>query len=411
MSTKVDKYIETLIDRYPDYVDWTYISRNKYLSLNFINKYKDKLVPGFIITNENIKTADIPILIKGEWKNIVNLSRYNPNIDSDFIWQNIHYFDDLFKIDAIYSKVDENFVYAFKDKIDWIGLCSKFNNPGYLVKWFPEKIHWNSLSKNPNITPEIIEKNINKIVWNELIWNPSMNAQFIRKSIDLINLEKFVTEDMPFALYKPYLHKMKLESFANINTLPQYVVGEYDGDIWSKNPNLTTDFIQTHIERIDWDLFSKNSSLSLDLIIQYHSKLNWKDIWMNSFKTEFIKAKKNELIPNVTISEEQYFIKINRSIEESSNSENTEKKKIKNMGFIFTNKFISLITIKDKKYILISNSVTKEQQFYETNIVYEVWDLVLELQKTEPIGLCFIENDILHLEINDLIIKGVKRYL
>lgn len=368
--SKVDLIIETLIKEFPLYVNWDDISKNKHISWNFITKHIHSIKFDHIIKNKNVAFEQLLSLNIPKEK-----MQLNPNITMEYIWSNFKYFVPFHK--NIYLKINETFINLVKEHINWSKLCQYYKDPEYLVVHYPSRIDKMRMSKNINITPEFIDKYSTMIVWCELIWNPSFTKEFLEKNNEKLNWNIFVTKDMPFQLFEPYLNRIAIESCSQIYNVPLDVVEDLDGNTWSRNPNLTESFIYKHVNEINWDLFSRNTSLNLALIRRFDNRLHWSSVWRNSFNTNFVDD-------------------IEKPI---------EKQYVDTQSFNLSNYIVSLVTIGNDNFILVSNIKTYKQEFFKTKVTNNIWEIMMKLQQQTPVLLRYTIDGI-EFEVDDLIIRG-----
>lgn len=366
---KTDLYIETLIKEFPGEIEWDQIASNTYVSIDFIEKYFNKINIYNIIPNKNVQIEHIEkwFMNNGnkDWFNI----SLNPNLNDAFIRK--HFPEEIFKVPYLYKFLDLNkdefcqkysmithWKTFFRDFKYMCEIYEKIYNTDGWDSWLANKGFWKEIGSNPNITPRFIENHNTQIDWNSIKWNPHMTKVFIDKYAYNINWDYFVRyTNIPYEHYVCHIDKFGRDTFQYIETLPlKYVFSNYK-EIGDQDIDL--EFIDKNYSCVNWYLLSKNTYLSIDVIRKYKKKLNWSTICKNSFEnapndiTIINEFESNQISNNNSVAKQiiAYFIKCERF------------------------NLIEIIDIDDKRYL------------YITDITKDVWDITIKNKKYEIIKL------------------------
>lgn len=358
---KTDAYIELLMKEFPDKVDWTVISNNRFISTDFIEKYGNKLNKYALVRNFNVHPEHIEKWFSEiEIKQNNELFSLNPNLTNTFVkkyYQNEIYNNpylytfinlNISEIDRFYTKISDwpTFIENHKDIIILYMSALDTN----WASWLEGKGFWHHIGRNPSITPAFIEKFANEIDFMHIKWNPSMNKEFIDKYAKKFawnNLVPFTK--MPYEYYAPYLHFISERYYNNCNDLPAQYLDKFK----------------------DMATISSDPRLSIDTIAKCAEKLNWCLVWQNSFDKAPELQDKSEEKPE----------------------EKSEEKHI--VAYFASFKRFNIIE-------LIENGV--KQQLYKTNVSEETWDFLTKeksynIEKTD---------DGIKIDLDDIIILGHK---
>lgn len=173
-----------------DIIEWEYVSKSKYITIDFIIKHKRKL-NWYYISNNAVITWDIiqeNIDLPWNWEGVSS----NSNITLDII-KNNKFYRWYYTYWGIYSNPNITLNYIISivpynqslvDVLSWVVMHT--SNPTLsmdILNRFPDlNWDWEFISYNQNITLSFIEKHINKPWdWNNLSKNPHLTIDFIKK--------------------------------------------------------------------------------------------------------------------------------------------------------------------------------------------------------------------------------------
>lgn len=149
-----------LINQYTRYaqVDWIKVSKHKYLSEDFIRKYKDKLHWHEIVTYQKLSNNFIIESIeKIKWDGILySASRYQ-NLSEDVIMMFLSLNLDLLREVTEYQNLSEEFIIRFKSQID-IFDC------------------WDNVSKYQKLSLKFIKDNLDHLNIKALLKNKKLSS-------------------------------------------------------------------------------------------------------------------------------------------------------------------------------------------------------------------------------------------
>lgn len=289
---KTDLYIEILMKEFPDKIEWNTISNNKYISIDFINKYFDKLNKYELLQNYNVYPIHIEKWFSvDEIKNLCYVITENPNLTDEFVRK--YYLDEIYSNPNLYKFIkltNSEFESNYNKIVNWhiffrnykyiCNLFESLNN-----EWFSLNVRtdiWHHIGLNPNIKPSFIEKYDYIIDFTQIKWNSSMNKEFIDKYIYFINLDIFVAgTNIPFNLYEPYIDKISRSNYQTIKTLPLKYAFFNHNEI--NEQVIDSDFIEKNKKNVSWITLSQNTNLTIDMI-RRHRNLYWFYLWQNSFE-------------------------------------------------------------------------------------------------------------------------------
>lgn len=413
-SNQTDTYIETLMKEFPKKIDWNAISKNKDVSVNFIEKYFDKLQKFDILQNNNVFPEHIE-----KWfakQDIINNGSsivQNPNLTDEFVR---NYYPNSISNDGYYQFVNFS-LSEFSNYYNQLCKDYKFIKHNKYICHFmqqpdPPGNHyisngWTSVVHNPNIIPSFIEKYADKIGNNYFAyikWNPNLTKAFIDKYADILKWDYFVEDTgIPFEYYKQYLDKISYLVYQKLKTLPLKLVNSTFYNCWA-NVNIDSKFIEKNKEIVNWNLLSQNTSLTIDMTKKYHKELNWNYIWQNSFKTASgIKSNKteDESDEDIKSDEEISNNEPDEDIELDTTDEDTKPiKKVVNITAYF-------VPFKRFNMIEIVEDDTKQElcrELYKTDISEETWEF---LTKNKSYNIIKTKKGI-KIKIGDITIHGYK---
>lgn len=379
---KTDLYIETLMKEFPNKVEWNMIAYNKDISIEFIEKYFDRINKYTILLNKNVQSEHIEKwFLNNEIKDWYSFSQ-NPNLTDLFIRK--HFPNEIYKNHYLYKFIKlskDEFEDNYTKITDWNTffrdfkyICELYESIFYMDGWgvwLSNKGFWKEIGDNPNITPIFIKNHSNNINWNKIKWNPHMTKEFIDKYVNKLNWNYFVRDtNIPYEYYADYIDRIDRETFQYIETLPlKYVFTNY---VNIGNQDINLEFIEKNNSNIDWFLLSKNTYLPIDVVRKYKKNINWSVIWKNSF----------ENAPDIST---------NNEIENNQLSNNSVTKQI-TAYFIPFKHFNMIETVEDDAM----------RQLYITDISEEIWEF---LTKDKKYNIIKTDNGIeIHIE-NNIIIR------
>jgi hypothetical protein len=246
-----------LLEKYPDKIDWDYLSYNpSAIHLLEKNTYKINW------NNLSFNSAAVSLLNNNSseinFENVCSNPHAMEIIGKYFIpelvideQKDIDLFD-FYELSKNPSavKIFEN----HPDLIDWEGL-SENPNAIHILERHPENINWINLGKNKNAI-SILEKNLNKINWLQIAMQPELSKLFEKCNIDEFD------EDSTFWLNLPKNHNLihiiekKINVMIKINNrfVPE---SKACFESLCENPN-AIHIIEQHKDRICYKYLSSN---------------------------------------------------------------------------------------------------------------------------------------------------------
>ena len=224
-------------------IDWTSISKNQHLSIDFIEKYSENL-DWYWISQEQFLTFEF--LIKFREKINWDVLAYNEKTQYLFTDAFIHLFEakDIWNNIGIMDQVTLGCIEIYFDRIPneaWYSICenkelsidliekvlNKFNNN------IPNKL-WDSLSQNSKLSEEIIDKYKDNINWNLLSLEYNFNLDIIDKYKTQINLTELSYNDC-----------LTLDMIKILESNQNQFQGKLDWEYISEFGNIDKEFINT----------------------------------------------------------------------------------------------------------------------------------------------------------------------
>jgi len=296
-----NNHFMSFVRKYPQKVNWKFISNNKNLTSDFIKQKIGLINITEILHHESI---DLKLLdeictkfredfTKIEWRTIseryfdfsqsetidfvekfaekldwYRLSLKNKTITKEFILKNLNQnwcwaslsfnesFDDEFiefcaknhigeysfitNSDFDFSVSTSEFIEKHKDRTNWVRLSKNYPVTLEFMETHHDRLNMRNISSNIHLTPEIIEKYFDELSIEKLVKNSAFTADLMEKYFFRIEQE---VKKYNF-LQKPLL----------------------------LCPNITLEFIEKYFYVIDWTLLSSNHYLSLDILEKYFDK-------------------------------------------------------------------------------------------------------------------------------------------
>lgn len=212
--------IINLIEKYPDFISWEYVSQLKYLTKDFVDDYFFQLDLYALSCHCNLE-----IILAYDWGLPIEGLMINPNIKPDYFKNN--YKDNNYALECYFSNknVTMEFLEEFLEEIDWNDIVFNSYLPLEFIEKYSDRIDWRFIWHNKNITIEFIEKYIKKVNWDVLSENKCLTLEFIEKHMDKLDWHGIC-----------------------------------------KNSCITIEFVEKYIDKIDW------YSLSMNPIIFGHNE-------------------------------------------------------------------------------------------------------------------------------------------
>lgn len=378
MSNKTDAIIECLIKEFPDKVNWNSIAKNRYVSIDFIEKYiLDKTSYRLeLMKNYNVFPSNIAKWYGGckiFMKNDLLQIKENPNLDEHFVrW----YFSDKCYKFGNFLKVITLTTEEFEANWQYMDLAEFFRNyhkidliehyldliiyykDGSWCKIFEQNQIWNNIGLNPNITVDFLEKYHSYMNWKYIRWNPNLTKEFIAKYQLKIDWMSFICNtNIPYDYIEKYMEFIPKSCYPMIKNLPFSVISKYpEINCWD-NPNITVDFIMENVDKVCRDKLSANPSLTIEFIKRYENVLNWDILWQNSFITSTSRIEFN--VNPTNFNTKSYVNKINESPKQVNNH-------------------FDYKTIDDINLICVTDGAVKH--YYKTDITETIWNFLINDQ-------------------------------
>jgi len=281
-----EEFMELMIEEYNE-LDFYFLLRNQDLSMEFINKYQDKII------NEDMwDTLE---------ENQVLSEEFIDNNQDKLNWTNL----------SVWQKLSEEFIEKHIDLINWeeISINQKLSE-GFIKKHY-KNLDIGLIILYQDIDEKLINKYIkdsNKNIIGSLIGNKILTEEFMEKHKDDLdwyqvsitqNLsEEFIIKYMEYFSYKTISIYQKLsEEF-----IEKYI-DELDIDLLSLNQDLSERFIEKNISKINFKKYSLNKYLNL----KYFDRLDKKMLLDNILDMEFDDKKNTELYEKLILWDEYYF--------------------------------------------------------------------------------------------------------
>jgi hypothetical protein len=280
-------FLEEHYDDYPENIFWNRISRNIFLTPEFIEKYIDKSWDWTYISRESyISIEFITKHINKPWD--FKYILYNKNITLEFFEK---YFDNK---EIIYILQNEN----YNSKII-INIVEKY--PFYQYNWY-------KLSFSPYITLDFLIKNFDKLSLSKVLQNSIYIidiANYYRyEIIKHLNLKGIlVILDDNYINKLSNNHNITIEFIENnLDIINFYYISQY-------NNNITSTFIDKYIDK-NWNFntISYRSNLSIKFIHKHINKLNFKHLLL--YNKNIMKL--FDIIENIDNTHNIYKNKINK---------------------------------------------------------------------------------------------------
>jgi len=134
-------------------INWDYLSKEKFLSEPFIEKFQDKFYWDSISKNQKLSEEFIEI--------------HQDQID----W---------FRI-SMFQKLSEPFIEKFYNRVFWDEICEKQTLSEPFMEKFAHKIWWHLIASSQTLSEDFIEKHQDKIDWSCISEYQILSESFIEK--------------------------------------------------------------------------------------------------------------------------------------------------------------------------------------------------------------------------------------
>lgn len=299
------------IRKYQNYLYWDNLSRNLKMTDEFVEEFQDKINWAVLC---QFKKLSLPFMRK--FANKLNWSRV-----------------------SIYQKLTKKFIEEFKDKLDWNDLSAYQRLDETFIEKYQDRVNWNIISSNQTLSEDFIRKHKSQVNWKNITIFQKLSENFIREFKDYVDWEcisykhnlsfnfiyEFKDKLKPVVLtntnltikeleiLRKYLHTYDLYDRANIILGTNFQNNEdFCNDLilnYDKEPEKYDKLISYYIREKEcfiWNKLSSKKSLSKKFIEKYYNNVNWNMILNNSSHKD-----KDFLVKFITIPTVFHFLYTN----------------------------------------------------------------------------------------------------
>jgi len=152
MSMDIKKFSSDFFESFRGELNWSLISANKTMSLNFAKEFIDSLVPAYILNNMSINLGDeedfMRELIERQ-RAIIDNNSYllsEPELSSSL--------KSFFKTISFSRVISEQFMKDYSNELDWTSLSLKQSMSLDFLIEFADKITWDNIIRNIKVSEE-----------------------------------------------------------------------------------------------------------------------------------------------------------------------------------------------------------------------------------------------------------------
>jgi hypothetical protein len=156
---------------------------------------------------------------------------------------------------------------------------------------------WSFFARNPNLTTQFLEKNLDTFLrvcdqddWNNIVKNPNISMDFIKLHFTMIPWNK------SYISARPDLDMQFVCDHPDPPYIPGVTVKGWDWYNISQNPNISTDFIDSHLDLPwQWEYMSLFRVLPIDFIKRHQTRWGY---WVGlSMLTNLYDIEQNLYLP------------------------------------------------------------------------------------------------------------------
>lgn len=266
---------ESFYEKYMPENYWCLLKHAKFITSDFIEKHMDKM-NWFSNINFESKVDAIASVVYGfrEYiygmcfgKVISNIAA-NAKLSVEFIEK---YKD---KLDWVALSANPHLTVEFwqkyYEKIDWKNLCKNFNIPESFYHGHESELNWSYISQHPKISEEFYRKHKDRVDWKMLVRNPNVPKSFHEEHKDLTDMEdlqylefynnvKFSSIDfiMDYGGIAMYQNSYLDTAFVNTNRYP------LKDTPWARNCGLSPELFEKHKEMIKYNRYISENHFTI----------------------------------------------------------------------------------------------------------------------------------------------------